>query len=98
MLASDDHAESFLELTGGNRRHNEEALIVLTAAWFYADVVSENTEDLPKMAGRIGLTSYRTADLRSLLSTGGDKITTDLALALVVLSAPTRSLASEDGA
>lgn len=73
MLASDDHAESFLELTGGNRRHNEEALIVLTAAWFYADVVSENTKDLPRMAGRIGLTSYRTADLRSLLSTGGDK-------------------------
>ena len=63
-LASDDHAESFLELTGGNRRHNEDPLIVLTAAWFYADVVSENTKDLPKMAGRIGLTSYRTADLR----------------------------------
>lgn len=71
MLASDNHAASFLELTGGNQRHNEDALIVLTAGWFYADVVSENTKDVPKMAERIGLTSYRTADLRGLLSTRG---------------------------
>lgn len=32
MLASKEHAEMFLELTGGNVRHNEDALIVLTAA------------------------------------------------------------------
>ena len=69
MLASDDHAATFLDLTGGNRRHNEDALIVLTAAWFDADVVSENTKDVPKMAERIGLTSYRTTDLRDLLAT-----------------------------
>jgi hypothetical protein len=68
MLASDEHAEMFLELTGGNLRHNEDALIVLTAAWFYADVVSENVKDVPKMAGRVGVRSHRSSDLRQLLS------------------------------
>jgi hypothetical protein len=68
MFGSDDHAEMLLDLTGGNTRHNEDALIVLTAAWFFADVVSENTKDVPKMANRAGIRSYRTADLRTLLS------------------------------
>ena len=66
MLASESHAATFLELTGGNPRHNEDALIVLTAAWFYADVVSENTKDVPKMAAHVGLTSYQTEELRVL--------------------------------
>ena len=66
MLASESHAATFLELTGSNPRHNEDALIVLTAAWFYADVVSENTKDVPKMAAHVGLTSYQTEELRVL--------------------------------
>jgi hypothetical protein len=68
MFASEGHAATLLELTGGNPRHNEDALIVLTAAWFYADVVSENTKDVPKMAAHVGLASYRTAALHGLLS------------------------------
>lgn len=68
MLASDEHAHMFLELTGGNLRHYEDALIVLTAAWFYADVVSENVKDVPKMAGRAGVRAHRSGDLRRLLS------------------------------
>lgn len=69
MLASDAHAATLRELTGGNPRHNEDALIVLTAAWFYAHVVSENVKDVPKMAAQVGLTSHRTAELREILST-----------------------------
>ena len=68
MFASEAHAATLLDLTGGNTRHNEDALIVLTAAWFYADVVSENVKDVPKMAARVGLTSYRTANLRQALT------------------------------
>ncbi len=63
LFASDRHAEMFLEMTGGNTRHNEDALIVLTAAWFFADVVSENIRDVPGMAAHVGLSSYRTAEL-----------------------------------
>ena len=69
MLASEEHASAFVQLTGGNTRHNEDALIVLTAAWFYADVVSENVKDVPKMAAQVGLRSYRTADLRAVVPT-----------------------------
>lgn len=69
MLASEGHEATFLELTGGNTRHNEDALIVLTAAWFFADVVSENIKDVPKMAAHVGLTSYRTAELHRVLFT-----------------------------
>lgn len=69
ILASEGHAATFLELTGGNTRHNEDALIVLTAAWFFAEVVSENIKDGPKMAALVGLTSYRTAELRRILLT-----------------------------
>lgn len=68
ILATDRHAAALLELTGGNTRHNEDALIVLTAAWFYADVVSENTKDVPKMAAKIGLTSHRTTELRNVIA------------------------------
>jgi hypothetical protein len=68
MLASDEHAQMFLELTGGNLRHNEDALIVLTAAWFYADVVSENVKDVPKIARRVGVRAHCSRDLRRLLS------------------------------
>ena len=71
MFASEAHAAALLDLTGGNTRHNEDALIVLTAAWFYADVVSENVKDVPKMAAEVGLTSYRTEDLRRALSSRG---------------------------
>ena len=67
MRSSEAHAATFVELTRGNKRHNEDALIVLTAAWFFADVVSENIKDVPKMAAHVGLTSYRTAELRGIL-------------------------------
>ena len=69
MLASESHAATFLQMTGGNTRHNEDALIVLTAAWFFADVVSENIKDVPRMAERVGLTSYRTEELGGILLT-----------------------------
>lgn len=69
ILASDGHAATLLELTGGNTRHNEDALIVLTAAWFFADVVSENVRDVPKMAAHVGVASHRAADLPRILST-----------------------------
>ena len=70
-FASEEHAAAFQEMTGGNTRHNEDALIVLTAAWYYADVVSENVRDVPKMAALIGLRSYTTSELRLLLASAG---------------------------
>jgi hypothetical protein len=68
MLASEEHGKLFDELTRGNPRHNEDALIVLTAAWFYAGVVSEDVHDVVKMATRVGVPSYRTSDLRDILT------------------------------
>jgi hypothetical protein len=70
IFASDAHAATLLEMTGGNTRHNEDALIVLTAAWFFADVVSENIKDVPKMAAHVGIASYRTEDLRRVVGNG----------------------------
>lgn len=67
MLASEGQAEMFLELIGGNVRHNEDALVVLTAACFYAHVVSKNIKNVPKMAGRAGARAHRTPELRKLL-------------------------------
>jgi len=66
MLASDNHAALFTALTRGNPRHHEDVLILLTAAWFYADLVTENTKDLAKMAARIGVTVLDTQGLRGL--------------------------------
>ncbi|MHB1128906.1 MAG: hypothetical protein ACYC06_02525 [Ilumatobacteraceae bacterium] len=68
MPGSAGNGALLLELTGGNTRHNEDAVIVLTAAWFYADVVSENTKDVPKMANKAGILSHRTQDLHALIA------------------------------
>ncbi|MCB9379714.1 MAG: bifunctional DNA primase/polymerase [Acidimicrobiaceae bacterium] len=66
-LASDNHAALFRELTRSNPRHHEDVLILLTAAWLYADLVTENRKDLAKMAARIGVAVFDTQGLRGLV-------------------------------
>lgn len=45
-------------MTRGKVRHNEDAIIVLTAAWFYADVVSKDIDDVPQMAEMVGVRHF----------------------------------------
>lgn len=63
MMASGEHSLLYNELINGNIRHQEDALIVLTAAYLWAHVVSNNTKDMPRMAKRVGIHSYTTREL-----------------------------------
>lgn len=56
--APDRHSEIFQAMTKGNARHSEDAIIVLTAAWFYADIVSKDIEDVPRMASMVGVRHF----------------------------------------
>lgn len=67
MMASTEHSRLYNELISGNIRYQEDALMVLTAAWFWAEVVSNNTKDMPRMAKRVGINSYTTRELLDLL-------------------------------
>lgn len=58
LPASDQHCEILHVMTRGKVRHNEDAIIVLTAAWFYADVVSKDIDDVPQMAEIVGVRHF----------------------------------------
>ena len=56
--ASERHSEILRAMTKGNARHNEDAIIVLTAAWLYADIVSKDITDVPRMASMVGVRHF----------------------------------------
>ncbi|MCE9621004.1 MAG: hypothetical protein K8R99_01520 [Actinomycetia bacterium] len=67
MLASSEHSQLYDELISGNIRHQEDAILILTAAYFWADILSNNTKDMPRMAKRVGIRSFTTREFLDLL-------------------------------
>ncbi len=67
MFGSDHNAELFHVLKGGNSKHIEDAQIVLTAAWLYADIVSNDKRVVNTLAPEVGINAYRTSELREFL-------------------------------